>query len=758
MSQHRGMVQADAVLTPVPLASAIAAVQVGIAIVDAQQRIVLMNPAFLNSLDLPADGFPPGTPVIEAVRAAALRGVYGPGDPDAQVAAVMAPDRSRPGRLRRRTYKGRSFDLYNAPLPDGGYVVSAIETTALLAARAEAEKATSDAAAALATLRIGLAAFRPDGALIFANPRFGELLALPPERLLPGTRFGVLIDLIATRDEYAGADGIAFVAEQLAANRLLPWQVRRVRGDGRVIDVVSAPLPDGAWTISVTDVSPLVQAEDEAQRRARLLDTILEEVPHGICVYGADHRVRIFNRAYSAIMTGAPLRIGDHMADIVRRRAESGEWGPGNSADICSQQMAFDITRPQRRRRRRPNGTAIDIRTAPLPDGGHISVVTDITALVEAEDEVSRRAEVMTTMLASIRHGVVLWGPDNRLVASNAMAGELIGYPDGVLVPGRTDAEVLALLRQRGEWDENSDPDASIRSFHERDRSRPFARHVVTRARRVLEIQSDPVPHGGWISTYTDITEARAAEEALRRSRDAAEAANQAKSRFLATMSHELRTPLNAVIGFSDALMREGETPDPARIKEFAQAINTAGRDLLSLINIILDVARIESGRFDLTSDQVDVARLIRTAMRQAEGAAHAAEITLVADISADLPQLRSDERRLLQALNQVLSNAVKFSNAGGTVTVGARLEADGNLLLFVRDTGIGIAEADLERVFEPFTQLDNTLARRYQGAGLGLYIARAMVSGHGGTLTLASWPGQGTLAEIRMPRERLVH
>jgi signal transduction histidine kinase len=409
------------------------------------------------------------------------------------------------------------------------------------------------------------------------------------------------------------------------------------------------------------------------------------------------------------------------------------------------------------RRRRRPNGTAIDIRTAPLPDGGHISVVTDITPLVQAEAEITRRAEEMALMLANIRHGIVLWGPDRRLVASNAIAGELLGHPEGLLTPGRSEADVLEHMRRQGELSEGGVAEDVFASLSERDRSVPYSREVVTRAGRVLDVRMMPAPNGGWVSTFTDVTEARAAEEALRRSRDVAEAANQAKSRFLATMSHELRTPLNAVIGFSDSLMREAKSPDPARIAEFAQQINGAGHQLLGLINVILDVARIEAGRFDLASDRVDIARLVRVAIRQAEVAARAAEITLRSQVDAELPPIRADERRLLQALSQLLSNAIKFSEAGGEVVIGAGLDADHRLTICVRDSGIGIAEADLERVFEPFTQLDNALSRRYPGAGLGLYIARAMVAGHGGWLTLTSRPGEGTTAEIRLPADRLI-
>ena len=741
----------------VPLTAAINAMQVGIAIVDSQQRIVLMNPAFLESIGLPADSFPPGTPVVDAVRASALRGVYGPGDPDAQVAAVMAPDRSQTGRRRRRIYMGRSFDLYNAPIVGGGYVVSAIETTGLLAARADAERAMRQTTAALATLRTGLGAFGPDGRLLFSNPSFAELLSLPNESVMPGAGFSNLLALMAHRDEYSGADGIAFLAGQSATNRSIPSTVRRLSSNGAVIDVVSAPLPDGGWTITLTDITRLAQAEDEARRRAQLLDTVVAAVPHGICVYGADHRVTLINPTYRQVMAGAPVEVGDHMSDIIRRRAEAGEYGEGDPRTVYSEQMSHDIGRQQQRRRKRPTGPAIDVRTAPLPDGGHISVVTDITQLVEAQAEGARRSEEMAAMLANIRHGILLWGPDRRLIATNAVTAELLGQPEGVLVPGRTDAEIVESLRRNKAWADTENTDWIAKDIVVRDHSKPYRRQVTMRTGRVLDMRSDPTTTGGWVTTYTDVTDAHMIEEALRRSRDAAEAANQAKSRFLATMSHELRTPLNAVIGFSDALIREGAEPDPERVTEFAQEINDAGRQLLSVINIVLDVARLESGRFDLSAEQVDVDHLIRAVVRQSHTTAQAGEISVAVEIMPDLPRLRSDERWMQQALHQLLSNAIKFTEPGGTVTIGARIEPEGDLFIYVRDSGIGIPEDDLERVFEPFTQLDNTLSRRYPGAGLGLYIARAMIAGHDGRLVLRSSPQAGTTAEVRLPATRLV-
>jgi signal transduction histidine kinase len=726
----------------------------GVLIVDPEQCVAFVNTAFHDALDLPPNSILTGTPIEDVVRASAHRGVYGPGDPETQVAAVLAIDRSRAGRLRRLTFHGRSFDLHNTPLPDGGYMVCALETTSLIAARADAERVLTQTTTALTTLHVGLAAFGPAGTLLFANLRFAELLALPPGQVKTGIGFPALLDLMAASDEFAGVEGAAFVTALRAADRAHPATARRTRSNGQVLDITSDPLPDGGWTMVVTDITPLARAEDEASRRARALDAILESIPHGICVYGADHRVTMFNRAYVQTMAGAQLAVGDHRLDVIRQRAEAGEYGAGVAADIAAQQAAFDVTRPQMRRRRRPNGTVVDVRTAPLPHGGFISVVTDITPLTQVEDELSRRAEEMAAMLASIRHGVMLWGPDRRLIASNTVVAELMDHPPGLLTPGRTSDEVIDNMERRGEFGEETSKIAA--ALRARDQTAPYVRTRQLRTGRIVEIRSDPTPGGGWLSTYTDVTETRRAEEELRRAKEAAEAANQAKSRFLATMSHELRTPLNAVIGFSDALLREAANPSPVRVAEFARQINESGRNLLSLINIILDVARIEAGRFDLASDLVDVERLVRVAVRQSDAAAQAAEITLTTALDDNLPRLRADERRLAQVLRHLLSNAVKFTEIGGTVTAGARLEADGGLLIFVSDTGIGIHEADLERVFEPFTQLESTLTRRYQGSGLGLYVSRALVTGHGGRLTLRSRAGEGTTAEIRLPATQL--
>ncbi len=223
-------------------------------------------------------------------------------------------------------------------------------------------------------------------------------------------------------------------------------------------------------------------------------------------------------------------------------------------------------------------------------------------------------------------------------------------------------------------------------------------------------------------------------------------------------MSHELRTPLNAIIGFSDALMHDPGRAGMAKIAEYAASINEAGRHLLALINDILDVARIEAGRIDLAEDRVDIARLAESCRRLMEPTARTTGAMLTLAMPSDLPPVRGDERRLRQVLLNLVSNAVKFSGAAGHVRIGAAVTEDGGLRLTVSDNGIGISREELERVFQPFTQLDSSLSRRFQGSGLGLYLSRALVVAHGGTLHLESpGSGQGTTAVMTLPPTRVL-
>jgi len=261
----------------------------------------------------------------------------------------------------------------------------------------------------------------------------------------------------------------------------------------------------------------------------------------------------------------------------------------------------------------------------------------------------------------------------------------------------------------------------------------------------------------GVFMLLSDIDDIKKAETSLRNAKDIAEEANRAKSEFLANMSHELRTPLNAILGFSEILSHEmfGEILNKD-YKEYTRIIHESGQHLLSLINDILDLSKIESGRIELNEEVVDLYQAIDVVIHLVGERAQNAQIELVADLPPDLPHLRADATGVKRVLINLLTNAIKFTEPGGNVTISAALTRRW-LTLNVADTGVGISQGDIQRVFAPFEQLSGSLVRRSDGVGLGLPITRSLMRLHGGDISLSSKEGEGTTVMVRFPRDRCV-
>jgi cell cycle sensor histidine kinase DivJ len=277
---------------------------------------------------------------------------------------------------------------------------------------------------------------------------------------------------------------------------------------------------------------------------------------------------------------------------------------------------------------------------------------------------------------------------------------------------------------------------------------------IEMRCRPLEEVTAEAGPNDRRevVAVLRDVTERKHQEQALEDARAEAERANAAKSRFLATMSHELRTPLNAIIGFSDMLTKESALMlDAPRRSEYAGLINDSGHHLLAVINGILDMSKIETGNFEITPEPFAPGKVIAGCCDLLTLRANEAGVALERMPTGQLPEMVADRRALNQILLNLLSNAIRFTDRGGTVTVGARSEA-GSVTFVVEDNGVGINDEDLGRVGEPYFQARASYDRRYGGTGLGLSIVKGLVRLHGGEINIRSRVGEGTRVSVRLP------
>jgi cell cycle sensor histidine kinase DivJ len=277
---------------------------------------------------------------------------------------------------------------------------------------------------------------------------------------------------------------------------------------------------------------------------------------------------------------------------------------------------------------------------------------------------------------------------------------------------------------------------------------------VEMRCRPLRAAEEGVLDRPGIVAVTRDISDRKAQEAELLRTRDEAESASRAKTQFLANMSHELRTPLNAIIGFSEILNRElfgtlGET----RYRDYARLIHESGEHLLNVVNDILDMSKIEAGKFKIVKEPFDVAPLVKSCCDLMRHTAEQRSLSLIMDVAPGIPELPADKRACKQMLINLISNAIKFTDPGGWVRVSARL-AGGNVEFSVSDNGIGIAEQDLPKLGNPFVQANNSYDRSYEGAGLGLSVVKGLARLHGGRLELTSALGEGTIATIVLPLE----
>jgi PAS domain S-box-containing protein len=353
--------------------------------------------------------------------------------------------------------------------------------------------------------------------------------------------------------------------------------------------------------------------------------------------------------------------------------------------------------------------------------------------------------------------GIFHIGADGKWTSANPTAAAILGYDNAAaLLVAQPDINGLLFVEgtQRDQWLDN------IRTH----RRHAGEAEVYTRDNNIVwislsghEAVGDDGTRGFECTMY-DITERKQAEVALMRAKEQADFANRSKSEFLANMSHELRTPLNAIIGFAEIIKDQmfGLVGQPQYV-EYSKDIYDSGQHLLSLINDILDMSKIEAGKRMLAEVTLNIDSIVQSVMRLVAARAKEGKVRLNTHIAQGFPSLRGEEKAMKQILTNLLTNAVKFTPEGGSVTLSTMIDEDGSMSISVIDSGIGIAPDDIAVALAPFGQIESALSRKHQGTGLGLPLTKALVELHGGTLNLKSQLGSGTTITLIFPAARVV-
>lgn len=496
----------------------------------------------------------------------------------------------------------------------------------------------------------------------------------------------------------------------------------------------------------------LIRIVRQRDRADSYLHATLEHIDQGLLMVGPNQRTKVYNRR--------ALELLDLPDELMARRP--------SSMEVFAYQEArgeFAATPPELRNRIvqpllagtpacyervRPNGTVLEIRTNPLPNGGAVRTYTDITERRKAIEDMNASMAFANSLVNSSPDCIQLLDLEGNITFISDLGQELFeiedidtvrGRPFSTFFPQEHHSRVeLALRRVR-----NGQTDRFTRMCPTLGGIPKWWDFIIT---PVHEIGRTPER---LFVVARDISARQAHAEELSRAKEAAERASVAKSQFLASMSHEIRTPLNAILGFA-ALARERQSRDP-ELRRQMELIQKAGESLLTIINDVLDLAKVEAGKIELEERPLDLQGLVEDCLSLTRGLAEQKGIALHCVVAAATPaRIVADEARLRQVLLNLLNNAVKFTHAGEVLLKVDPAPAGDRMAISISDTGIGISQERIEHLFQDFVQGDGSISRQYGGTGLGLSISRRLITLMGGEIGVTSVLGEGSTFHFHLP------
>ncbi|HWA48571.1 MAG TPA: PAS-domain containing protein [Dongiaceae bacterium] len=744
----------------------------GFAMFDADDRLIMHNEGFVD------DGTRRAFPDLKGTSYEAIMRFFA----HAEITAVDAlPDREKWLQWRMNMHRhppvepleiewtdGRWMRVLERRTAEGGTVATWTDVTHIKLAEERLR-------AAVNAMQDGFGLFDADDRIILHNAGFlGEGSRKVFGDDVTGRKFEEIVRVFAYRDmpvDDPEFDRESWIDWRMEQHRNPPPAPIEVKWSGnRWMRISERRTPDGGYVGIWTDISAVKLAEER-------LRTAIDAMDSGFALFDADDRLIIHNQGFIdksvADSFGGDAR-GRSFEEIIRAFSANDV----TAVDAGSDPEAW-IERRIRRHRDPPaepfdqqltNGTWCRISERRTSDGGYVGIWTDITGLKLAETR-------LTDAIENINEAFVLIDAEDRYVIYNRHFLDMYPKSGRLVRPGAKFEDVLRCAAEQGEYPGIDTPeqiDAFVQHWVDfYARRQPYVGERQLADGRWVLVSHRPTSNGGYVSVRTDITaqkqreaelqsakedlEVRSANlvalaEELDAARNAANEANRGKSQFLANMSHELRTPLNAINGFSEILVKGLFGPlQPVKYQEYAELINQSGQHLLSLINDVLDISKIEAGKMDLHVEALPTEQVAYASMAGVRTMASERGVELKTSIANNCPVMHADPRAVKQVMLNLLSNAVKFTPSAGTVTLAISCN-DNGVEITVKDTGIGMTADETEKALELYGQVQSDLAKKQAGTGLGLPLVKSLIELHGGRFKLDSEKGKGTMVSALFP------
>lgn len=619
--------------------------------------------------------------------------------------------------------------------------------------RAEAEYDRDRTQAALEALPLPLWMRNGRTAILWCNRAYAQLLDATQATVIAEQK-----ELLLKSAAKKNAGGRALAQEALDGGKPAQAAGHIIAGGARkLLSVAEIPLAGGLTLGMAQDITRQEELETEQKRHTAANKELLEQLGTAIAFFDAEQKLEFFNAAFAQLwgiedryLNGKP-KLGEVMERLreARRLPEQADFRKFKQSWL---NMFTGLLGPHEDMLYLPDGRALRMLAMPHSMGGLMMTFEDVTSRLELESSYNTLIAVQKETLDNLAEGVAVFGGDGRVRLWNPSFARLWGlHPEDMEGNPHINriSEKMKGFFAAADWPV---------------RQRQIIAQVIDRKAQSGRIERTggsliyyatmPLPDGGVLVTHADITDSARVETALREKNIALETAERLKLDFLANVSYQLRTPLNAIMGFSEILGNEYFGKLNERQGEYTAGIREAGDRLLSLIDDILDLATIEAGYMKLSRDNVSVAAVMENIYNLTADWARKHRIDVKIDCAPDAGAVAADERRLKQALLNLVRNAIAHTPEGGVITLEAR-RGDQTVSLAVRDTGPGVRTEDRERIFAPFERAAGTVAvssRTHRGAGLGLSLVKNIVELHGGHVAVENNPGGGAAFIVSLP------